>query len=590
MNRTRRGAVPVQVSWRALGAAIGCALLSPATRAQEREASPPQDAGASAPADTAEPVPPAPRTWGTDPDRPAKTDNQPVDGETRAGGAGLPAPAGTPPGARVAAEASTPTPPPSRARRPPQVIDSDAIPLRYTLEQIEVRGNTKTRSRVVLRYVPFRPGDVLDVDDPKVELTRYRLLGTGFFRDVQFSLKKGSRPGRVVLVIDVVERNTLVINDIWMGLGADADTRGDTRPLTAYAGLDVAETNLAGSGITLGTAVGIAQDQLALRLRFLHPAFLGTSWMTNATLLYNDAQDYFGNSDVNFVAPKVGAVGGRAPKFAIVQYERLGGTLGLGRDLSVSTQLWANYRLESIDAKAIPIAASHIRGTRGEADREPIDFKLLPDQSVLSTLSVTLQHDTRDRPILPTRGWFAQITGDVSLAPFGSEYQYTRIDVRASHWWPLSWGHVLRLELFGGAIGGDAPFFEQYYMADLSDFRASRVLGLNVERRPPPNFLNTSIVEIKRGDYAAKVDGEYRIPLYRGSRSVYGIDFFTSVGLFGLTSKRDLSDPPGGYSGASRIPIDLTANLGFRMDTSAGGFTFAFANVLGFIPVRNGAR
>jgi hypothetical protein len=35
------------------------------------------------------------------------------------------------------------------------------------------------------------------------------------------------------------------------------------------------------------------------------------------------------------------------------------------------------------------------------------------------------------------------------------------------------------------------------------------------------------------------------------------------------------------------IPIDLTANVGFRMDTSAGGFAFAFSNVLGFVPVRS---
>src|SRR5882724_13091190 len=67
-----------------------------------------------------------------------------------------------------------------------------ALAVRYTLEGVEVRGNTRTRAHVVLRYVPFKQGDVFDVDDPEVELSRYRLLGTGFFRDVQFSLRKGS--------------------------------------------------------------------------------------------------------------------------------------------------------------------------------------------------------------------------------------------------------------------------------------------------------------------------------------------------------------------------------------------------------------
>src|ERR1043166_701948 len=55
--------------------------------------------------------------------------------------------------------------------------------VRYVLEGVEIRGNTKTRSRVVERYVPFKSGDILDVDDPALTLMRYRLLGTGFFRD-----------------------------------------------------------------------------------------------------------------------------------------------------------------------------------------------------------------------------------------------------------------------------------------------------------------------------------------------------------------------------------------------------------------------
>ena len=56
--------------------------------------------------------------------------------------------------------------------------------------------------------------------------------------------------------------------------------------------------------------------------------------------------------------------------------------------------------------------------------------------------------------------------------------------------------------------------------------------------------------------------------------------------MYGVAGERDLTDPPTGYSGLALIPIDVTANVGFRMDTSAGGFVFAFSNVLGFIPVR----
>jgi outer membrane protein assembly factor BamA len=468
---------------------------------------------------------------------------------------------------------ATPTPADTRTAEPFEAEEGSS--LKYILDDIEVRGNTKTRARVVLRYVPFRPGDVIDVDDPSVELARYRLLGTGFFRTVELSLGKGKRRGHVVLIIEVTERNTLVVNDLWMGLAADADTNGKVRPLTAYAGLDAAETNLAGTGITLGAAIGVAQDQLALRVRYFDPAFLGSKWMTNGTLLYNDADDFFGLSGVEFENPSQQGV----HEFAVVQYKRFGGSIGIGRDLSVSTQLWAQYRLEHVHA-VVPLAASDLRGT----EREPIDFSILRGDSLLSTISATLQHDTRDKPILPTRGWFASVTTEVSLSPLGSDYPYSRIDVLASHWLTLPWNHVLRLRLFGGAISGSAPFFERYYVGDLSDFRAARVLGMNVERRPAPNFFGTDVVEVRYGDYAAKFDVEYRVPLYRGTRSVYAIDLFGRVGIFAIAGSRDITSPPQGYSGASLIPMDFTANLGVQMDTSAGGFTFALANVLGFLP------
>ena len=58
-----------------------------------------------------------------------------------------------------------------------------------------------------------------------------------------------------------------------------------------------------------------------------------------------------------------------------------------------------------------------------------------------------------------------------------------------------------------------------------------------------------------------------------------------SFGAFALAGPREVTRPAPRYSGLSRVPVDLTANLGFRLDTSLGGFNFSFANVLGFLPV-----
>jgi outer membrane protein assembly factor BamA len=567
MQRARRSALSrigrLLVSskvWRAF--AITLAALSPFAVARLAFADP---LPLSADPNRAEVATSAPETWGS---------------------SDAPPPAASPPAAPApAAPVANASPPSAPLEVCPCPAEPDleprgptALAVRYTLEGVEVRGNTRTRAHVVLRYVPFKQGDVFDVDDPEVELARYRLLGTGFFRDVQFSLRKGSSRGLVVLVIDVVERPTIVLNDVRMGISADADTQGNSRPLTAYAGIDVAETNLLGTGITLGSAMAVAQNQLALRMRFLDPAFLGSQWMTSGVLLYNDARDFFGNAAVLKDDP----TGTSNSNSAVVSYKRFGGSVGVGRDLSTSTQFWVNYRLESVDA-SYPLEASQMRGFA----TEPINFDIVRGRSVLSTLRATLDYDTRDHPFLPTRGWHASVTAEVGLLPFASDYEYQRFEVSASRWWHLPWhDHVVRLELFAGAISGNAPFFEQYYVGDFSDFLPSRVLGVNFDRRPAPNFLGTDIVEVRYGKYAFKLAGEYRIPLFRGRRSIYGIDLFASAGIYGVAGSRDITNPPEGYSGLSQIPVDLTGNLGFRMDTRAGGFVFAFSNVLGFIPVR----
>ncbi len=78
------------------------------------------------------------------------------------------------------------------------------------------------------------------------------------------------------------------------------------------------------------------------------------------------------------------------------------------------------------------------------------------------------------------------------------------------------------------------------------------------------------------------------MPLYAGQKSVYNIDLFATAGIYAVASGRDFTDPPSGYEGLRRLPVDLTYNLGLRIDTSVGGATIAFSNLLGLFPSRRG--
>jgi outer membrane protein assembly factor BamA len=455
--------------------------------------------------------------------------------------------------------------------------------LRYTLEAIEVRGNVRTADRVVKRYVPFAEGDVIDVSDPELELLRFRLLGTGFFSAARVALRKGSGRGRAVLVVTVVERNTLILENVVMGVAADENEEGESDPISPFLGVQAAETNLAGTGITLGAGFAVAADQFSLRARFADPAFAGSSWMLTSSFFFVDARDFFGNKGVTFEIPPLEQT--TVTDYAVVDYQRLGGTVGVGHDLGLTTRLLVEYGLERVEA-VVPTVASHVRGDT----REPIDFDILPGTSVVSMLRAELVHDTRDTPFLPTQGWLTVLRGSVGVEPFGSSYGYGKIEASAAHWWRLPFGHVVSVQGRLGAIAGDAPFFEKFYVGDYSDLLPDRVLGLNPDRRQPPNYLGTDIVEVRYGDYAALLESEYRIPVYSGGDSVYGVDFFGSTGIYLVCGRREITDPPTGYEGAELVPVDLTYNLGLRVETFIGGFSIAFSNLLGLLPARGGGR
>ena len=490
-------------------------------------------------------------------------------------------------GAKEGAAETTPSKSPASPATPTTQeggsLAAQRVRIRYTLEGIEIRGNARTTSRVILHYIKFRAGDVLNVDDPEIELTRYRLLGTGFFASVQLSLRKGSRRGAALLVVEVVERNTFIIQNLWLGIAADEDTAGNAKPLSAFIGVQAAETNLAGTGVTLGAGVGLAADQLALRTRFLDPAFAGTPWSAAVTLHYSDARDFFGNRDVSFESPLLEQR--EVTDYAVVAHKRFGATLGTGHDLTVSSQFALDYHLEQIDA-TVPTVASHMRGDR----REPIDFDILGGKSVLSMLRATLAHDTRDTPFLSTRGTLASATITAGLPPLGSDYSFQRLELSAQRWWRLPWQHVVRAEVFVGGIAGDAPFLEKFFVGDFTYLLPDRLLGLAPDRRQPPNFLTTDIIEVRYGDFAAKLEAEYRVPLYVGRGSIYGVDLFAAAGVYGVATRRELTDPPAGYEGFERVPLDITYNLGLRVDTSVGGATLAFSNFFGLIPARRGTR
>ena len=122
---------------------------------------------------------------------------------------------------------------PSVAPLESETAQPDGFVPSYTIERIEVRGNHKTRTELILREIALSPGDTVAADDARVERARLRLLALGYFLDARLSMIKGERRGGAVLVIEVEERGTIILNAIHLGT-SDATTHPQ-RSLPAVA-------------------------------------------------------------------------------------------------------------------------------------------------------------------------------------------------------------------------------------------------------------------------------------------------------------------------------------------------------------------
>ena len=462
----------------------------------------------------------------------------------------------------------------------------------YVLERIEIVGNS-TSADVIRSFLPVAPGELLDIDDPDIDRIRFRLLGTGWFDDVRLHLKRGSERGRVVLVIEVEERNTLIVSRVVAGLArvvTGSNDRDDK--LRPYAGLGLAETNLFGLGIGLGLSGVVSEHQAGVDLRYNDPVHLGERFDLRGRLFYNDAREFFGREPVVWGdAPCPMPIAGGEPdpdcnpsvRRAVVIYERAGIGIGTGRDLSKNLRYEIDWLGEIVDVGSKPQEASTLRGEHGE-ERAPIDFHIEDGTSYVSSLQLALIFDTRDDPASPARGQLLRLDARLGAGALGSTYDFARLELTFKHYARLPWGHVLVPGLYLGSVFGDAPFFYQFYAADLSDLLPSRVLELNLDHRRTHNLLQTSIQEFDKEELAARLDFEYQVPLHRGVGAMRGVDVYAGAGLFMLAERDAFKLGLPGYSGFERIPIDLTFDVGVQADTSIGLFKVGFSSLIGFLP------
>ena len=318
--------------------------------------------------------------------------------------------------------------------------DSERRTIGYTLriversrahvENIIIKGNTKTKDEVILREIPLKPGDVFSRN--KIMNGVRNLYNTQYFSSVVPEPVSGSEENLVDLVFTVEEQST---TSLQFGMTLTGISDPDDLPISLYTKIE--NSNFKGTGrsvsagatissstqdVNLGYSQSWIKDQpitISESVSFSHSksSALALNWLDNGLL----DDDYYYMKYESWSTTLSSTIGRRfTPNFAILTL--MGG---------ISNTLTDNIYDES---QYIPLDP----GVTKNANR----FGL--KNSVFANISL----DNRDINYDPSTGWFAsQRVGWYGLIP-GVEHEfYARTDTKLEAY----------LKLF------DIPLFKGYW-------------------------------------------------------------------------------------------------------------------------------
>ncbi len=435
----------------------------------------------------------------------------------------------------------------------------DPFTPRYIVESIEVRGNTKSRGDMIISQLLLKPGETLDQE--KVQESRIRLLSTGYFKDVRMSLEKGTERGRVKLVIEVDERNTIIIDDLFFGWS-------QTNPF--WGGLGISDINFLGRGLVLSGAAVASKYQQAYRLGIFWPSVFNSRFQAGVTALVSLGEE-------RALKDKIASCSGPTciPPCANLgqndidlSYLRAGADIDLG------------IRLDRIHRLLLNVHAEHIDAEVGEGEwcaNHPFNGYIRPGQSTYSSLTLRFERDTRDDFFLPTHGMHLVVSIELASKIFGSDYEFSKYLIKYEHSFPAFLDHAVRLSVVGGLIQDvgekGSPFFSRFFVGDYAFFL------INKDSLPRNLELNFSEV-VDYGDLMASLTAEYDVPLWSRGKFFYRGYVYGAVN-FSVVTKAAFLASEDEWSGRTKRPVSF--DLGFKVDTPVGLFTLSLGYIMDMV-------
>ncbi len=287
---------------------------------------------------------------------------------------------------------------------------------RVRLRNVRIRGNSRTRDKVIRRELLVAPGDIYH--RTRVERSERRLQNLGFFERVVAVPRRTQDPSERDLVFNVTEKRT---GQFMMGVGFSS-----VDDLLGFVELSQGNFDLlgwpyfTGGGQKLRMRAQAGSTRQDYELSFVEPWFLDR----RLSLGWN--------------------VYRRERTFSEYDLRRTGTSLSLGRSLPWASRINFEYQIEKLKLNDVSDTNTYFQLESYDfatATGEPFLFASEEDR-LKSAFTVSVLQDVRDNPFIPTRGHRLQLFYTVTGGPLGGDLDMYHTGLRHSLYVPLWFGHV----------------------------------------------------------------------------------------------------------------------------------------------------
>lgn len=308
-----------------------------------------------------------------------------------------------------------------------------------TFDRIEIRGNTKTRDKVIRREMEIIEGQTFS--ETLLERSRRRVTALGYFERVDVSTSEGSSANRVNVQVEVIERPT---GTFQVGAGFSS-----VENLIATA--QIQQSNLMGNGQDVSLNVQWSDIRRLVNFSLYEPYFLDSSFSFNINA-YNQFRRY-----------------------RDFQQGTYGGALSWGYPL-IEPELVASVTYTWEQNSVQTGSSSSILGTSIPST----EFRQLPlynlyNDGITSSFRPALTYDTRDNRLFPTSGIYLRASTELSLTEFGASTEFWRNRFTGRFYYHLGGNTVLKLNTEFGLITSPGeegvPVFARFFIGGILDLR-----------------------------------------------------------------------------------------------------------------------